>query len=162
MRNHKPQQHNQNNTSLGISTTTTQQYQPHKLPLPQHTSIIQSTTQFHNGDTEEHPHHHQPRLWGCFCRDEHSRDEREIQPWRNHKLCVIVLGQSEPWPISRHIGTPSCRCLSEDLMIEAPSKVELGRLSETHAGHLSLKLVFFFCQHLGNCVFWSCWSWPHL
>ena len=28
-------------------------------------------------------------------------------------------------------------------MIEAPSKVELGRLSETHAGHLSLKLVFF-------------------
>merc|ERR1711962_274061 len=44
----------------------------------------------------EHPHHHQPRLWGCFRRDEHSRDEREIQPWRNHKLCVIVLGQSEP------------------------------------------------------------------
>jgi len=29
-------------------------------------------------------------------------------------------------------------------MIEPPSKVELGRLSETHAGHLRLKLVFFF------------------
>ena len=28
-------------------------------------------------------------------------------------------------------------------MIESPSKVDLGRLSKTHAGHLRLQLVFF-------------------